>query len=104
MSGYWSATTATTPATISAPASAAAAGEVLRIRGLAASGTGTVTVTDSNAGVIWQVTLPTSGLFNQADLDIRGSVGGNLSVAAAAGSGVSVQGDFVPQGYPYGLT
>lgn len=103
MSGYWSVVTATTPAAVTAPASTAA-GLVLRVRGLAASGTGLVTITDSISGLIWQVTIATGTALVETDLDVRGSVGGNLTIASAGGTGVSVQGDYVTIGYPYGLT
>lgn len=102
MSGYWQ-QTGTTSITLTAPAGAAAGGEQIRIRSIVASvaSAAALTVTDSVAGVIWQFTGTQIAL---AGLDIRGSVGGNLTIALASGTAIDVAGDYVPQGYPYGLT
>ena len=88
---------------MAAPAAAVVAGLQVRIRAICSSATaaGALAVSDSNLGTIFSVTVST---FAESDLDIRGSVGGTLTVTQASGNGLNVQGDYVLQGYPYGLT
>ena len=108
MSGEWQ-VTGTTTVTQTAPAGAAAASLQLRVRGISgsASAAGTLTIKD-NAGspnTYYTVALAAAGVFEQSDLDIRIAVGLNMVAAwSANGTGLNVEGDFIPQGYPYGLT
>ena len=108
-------------ASIAAPASAKAVGQITRLRSLqatvacgataqtpielvvrdGASGTGTVIAS-------FALAAPADGFasLQQTPLDLRASLGNALTVefaaanVAASQSAVSAQGDFVPQGYP----
>ena len=114
MSGQWQVTGTTSLAAITPPtgsgaaasALAASIGTVVRIRALSVSaGAGALTITDSVlSAVIWQITLGAGAVFSQTDLDIRGSPGASLTIAATSATGINAQGDYVPIGYPYGLT
>lgn len=106
MSGFWQVTATSSPVTISAPAGAAAAGEVIRIRALAImAAAAALTITDSNLGVVWQITPAAAGLVALTSLDIRGSPGGSLTIANTGSTGgINAEGDYCPIGYPYGLT
>ena len=112
MSGQWQVTGATglqifPPTGSGAPAAALAAsiGTVTRIRAITISAAAAaVTISDSNLGTIWQLAAPTAAtIVSQADLDLRSSPGGTLTIANVGSTAINVQGDWVPQGYPYGL-
>ena len=112
MSGQWQLTSNTAGATTvtqTAPAGAAAASLQIRVRSISGSvsAAGTLTIQD-NAGspnTYFTIGFAAAGLFVQSDLDIRIAVGLNMVAAfSAGGTGLNVEGDFVPQGYPYGLT
>jgi hypothetical protein len=103
VSAYWSATSTGSSLVIGAPAGAAKGGIQVRVRGLAGSVTaaGALTITDSVGGVVFQVTI--TNVLGIPDLDVRGTVGGNLTIALTNGNGLNAQGDFVLVGWPYGL-
>lgn len=108
MSGQWQ-VTGTTTVTQTAPAGAAAASLQLRVRAISGSvsAAGNLTIQD-NAGspnTYYTIALAAAGAFQQSDLDIRIAVGLNMVASfSAGGTGLNVEGDYVPIGYPYGLT
>ena len=107
-------------ATQAAPASALSGGAVVRLRSLQAaiSGTGAgadeLVVRDGASGVgaiIWSLDLAMPANDTQivqiTGLDLRASVGNGLTVEFVSGiasdqENVNAQGDFVPQGWPFG--
>ena len=106
MSGFWQ-QVGTTTITVNAPAGAAAGGQVTRVRSIAAVSTaaGNLVISDSVLGTVFQMILAgaSGATIMPTPIDVRGSPGGNLTISwSAAGASISVEGDFVPIGYPYG--
>jgi hypothetical protein len=105
MAGFWQVTGTTSVGGASTPLAppTGAGGVQVRIRAIqsSASASGALAVSDSVLGTIFTVT---GSAFALTHLDIRGSVGGTLTVTQASGNGLNVQGDYVPQGWPLGLT
>lgn len=127
MSGYWrisnrpSSGTAAS-ASRAAPTSGLAAGTQVRMRAIQVSlsgssaGTDQVVVRDGASGagaIIWtaDLSIPANGgqVYNEWQLDLRATPGNALTVEFVNGvandqESVNAQGDYVPSGWPLGMS